>query len=126
MENSFLFVYGSLRPQAGTPQGQWLAEQGHYLGSGVVSGQLYRVGWYPALGPGQDPVVGDIYGIPEFLWEKLDAYEEVLGENPEYRRILTPVQWQGGLCLDAWVYWYARPLAGLEPVSGGDWLNARP
>ncbi len=55
MENSFLFVYGSLRPQAGTPQGQWLAEQGHYLGSGIVRGQLYRLGWYPALGPGHDP-----------------------------------------------------------------------
>lgn len=88
-----------------------------------MTGRLYRVTWYPALGPGEESVVGDVYGIPPELWDRLDEYEEATGPDPEYRRVVTPVHLASGLWLDAWVYWYARPVSGLEPLSGGDWLN---
>lgn len=124
MENSFLFVYGSLRPGAGHAQGAALARQGHYLGAASVSGALYRVSHYPALGPGGDAVAGEVYGIPEGYWAVLDAYEEAVGPDPEYRRLVTPVRLQSGLWLQAWVYWYARPLTGLVRIPGADWLSA--
>jgi gamma-glutamylcyclotransferase (GGCT)/AIG2-like uncharacterized protein YtfP len=126
MENSFLFVYGSLRPGAGHVMGERLAGQGHWLGKASIRGDLYRVSWYPALAPGNGRVTGDVYGVPESLWTDLDSFEEADRPDPEYRRLVSPVQLASGLWLDAWVYWYVRPVAGLTPVRGGDWLNAPP
>ncbi|RZU45038.1 gamma-glutamylcyclotransferase (GGCT)/AIG2-like uncharacterized protein YtfP [Fluviicoccus keumensis] len=106
--------------------GARLASQAHWLGQAQVRGDLYRVSWYPALVSGEGLVVGDVYGIPERLWPELDHFEEADRADPEYRRLVSPVQLASGLWLDAWVYWYARPVKGLARISGGDWLNAPP
>jgi gamma-glutamylcyclotransferase (GGCT)/AIG2-like uncharacterized protein YtfP len=124
MENSFLFVYGSLRPEVGHPMGVRLGRVAHYLGGASVQGELYRVSWYPALIPGRGDVRGDVYGVPESLWSELDAFEEAEGENPEYRRELSTVLLDSGIRVEAWVYWYNRPVTGLRRLPGGDWLAA--
>lgn len=104
--------------------GKWLADNGHYIGSAKLKGQLYQVRDYPALTSGDDWIIGDVYACGVDLWPRLDEFEEVVGENPEYERHLTPVLLATGQWLSAWVYWYCQPTTGLQPVIGGDWLKS--
>jgi gamma-glutamylcyclotransferase (GGCT)/AIG2-like uncharacterized protein YtfP len=123
MENSYLFVYGTLRPKSGHDMGAWLAQHAHYIGEAKLKGQLYQVSYYPALVKGDDWVVGDVYACPLENWPNLDTFEEAVGLDPEYERHLTPVLLATGQWLSAWVYWYRRPTTGMAAVVGGDWLQ---
>jgi gamma-glutamylcyclotransferase (GGCT)/AIG2-like uncharacterized protein YtfP len=123
MENSYLFVYGTLRPNSGHEMGIWFAQHAHYIGQATLRGQLYQVSYYPALVQGSDHVIGDIYACPSELWQRLDEFEEAVGDNAEYERHLTPVLLATGQWLSAWVYWYQRPTTSFQPVIGGDWLQ---
>jgi gamma-glutamylcyclotransferase (GGCT)/AIG2-like uncharacterized protein YtfP len=123
MENSYLFVYGTLRPQSGHEMGRWLANNAHYMGAAQLKGQLYQVSYYPALVAGNEWVLGDVYACPLDVWPRLDVFEEAVGLEPEYERHLTPILLATGQWLTAWVYWYQKPTTGLTPVIGNDWLR---
>ncbi len=123
MENSYLFVYGTLRRQSGHDMGQWLANNGHYIGEAKLKGELYQVSYYPALVAGDNWIYGDVYACQPDIWPTLDAFEEATGLEAEYERHLHPVLLVTGQWLSAWVYWYRRPTTGLSPVAGGDWLR---
>jgi gamma-glutamylcyclotransferase (GGCT)/AIG2-like uncharacterized protein YtfP len=114
MENSYLFVYGTLRRQSGHRMGQWLAQQAHYVGEGKVKAHLYKVSYYPAICHGDAWVEGDIYACQDNIWPFLDEFEETTGEHPEYERRLTPVLLTTGQVLEAWVYWYLRSTENLN------------
>lgn len=102
--------------------GEWLAQIAQAMGQARVRGSLYVVSHYPALVPGNEWVTGEVYAVPASAWTTLDAFEEALPPLPEYERQLSPVQLQDGTWLEVWVYWYARPVTGLQQLSGGDWL----
>lgn len=121
MENSYLFVYGTLRPHSGHDMSVWLAANGHYIGEAKLKGELYQVSYYPALVTGDSWIYGDVYACLPDVWPTLDAFEEATGSQPEYERHLSPVLLTTGQWLSAWVYWYRRPVTDLKPVSGGDW-----
>lgn len=120
-----LFVYGTLRAGSGHAMQQHLAARAQWLQAAWVQGRLFRVSYYPGLVPGAGRVRGDLYRLPEAtaLLAELDAFEDIRGEAAdEYRRQLTAVQTEKGEWLQAWVYWYQRPVEGLLEVRGGDWL----
>lgn len=121
MENSYLFVYGTLRPESGHAMSLWLAQHGHYLGEARLKGTLYQVSYYPGLTPGEGWVTGDVYACAPDVWPMLDEFEGVSGAQPEYERRLTPVLLASGQWLSAWVYWYLHPTGGLASITGGDW-----
>lgn len=121
-----LFVYGSLRCGAGHDMGAWLRERATACGAATVAGRLYAVGWYPALVAGEGVVHGELYRLHHSGEDLrvLDVYEEVRGrDDDEYERLLAEVRPASGPPVQAWVYFYRRPVAALRRVTTGDWLK---
>jgi gamma-glutamylcyclotransferase (GGCT)/AIG2-like uncharacterized protein YtfP len=126
----FLFVYGTLRPGSSAPVALRLASESRPLGRAIASGRLYRVADYPGFVPGPaGTATGDLLALhtpaPTLAW--LDAYEECAPPFPqpwEYRREQLTVTGPEGP-VRAYVYVYARSVAGLPLIAGGDFLAAR-
>lgn len=125
-----LLVYGTLRPGFDGPMARWLHAAALPLGPATVSGALYHVADYPGFVPGPMGMVhGDLFALPDpdAMLARLDEYEECAGHYPEpheYRRELMRVDGADGP-VDAWVYIYMRPVAGLAMIEGGDFLGLR-
>lgn len=72
-------------------------------------------------------VVGDLFHLPDAtaILTTLDEYEECAAHFPaphEYRRERVRVQTaEGGV--EAWAYVYARDVAALKRIAGGDFLG---
>ena len=121
-ESDLLFVYGSLLSSSEHPLAQQLAANATLLGQGHVSGNRYRIDWYPGLVPSElaDTVVtGEVYRLhsPGSLLPVLDAYEEAepwRGAGAEFRRELLAVELDSGSKLYCWTYIYNRSVVGLE------------
>lgn len=127
-----LFVYGSLRRDSAHAMSAWLAARAEWLGTAICrEARLVRVSWYPGLVPGVpgEQVHGDLYRLrdPAGSWPGLDAFEAVTGApGDEYACRPCLVMMADGREVQARAYWYRLPVAGLEPVPGGDWLRAEP
>ncbi len=132
-DTDLLFVYGTLRRGCGGDEARALHGVAEWLGQGRTSGRLYRVSWYPALvldAAGEEWVAGDLFRLhdPAAALAWLDRYEECGPEFPEpqeYRRVIAEVEGPGGSgSVRAWVYVYARAVAGLPLIESGDWLGS--
>jgi gamma-glutamylcyclotransferase (GGCT)/AIG2-like uncharacterized protein YtfP len=123
----YLFVYGTLRGDAGHRAAGMLARRAREVGPGRVRGRLYDLGAYPAAVRSPHPhhrVRGLVYrmevGLREVLLADLDRYE-----GGEYRREVARVVLEDGESVQAWVYFYAgTPPPGRE-IGSGDYLDAR-
>jgi len=124
-----LFVYGTLRRSAVHPMHALLRENASPLGEARVRGVLVAVASYPGLvlDAAAGWVRGELYQLRDpAVLAPLDAYEGAGPLDPEpreYRRVRTRVQHLDGHELDAWVYEYARPIAGLPIIASGDFLR---
>lgn len=122
-----LFVYGTLRRGFDGAMARQLRAAARYVGSGTVAGRLYRIADYPGLVPGPDgQVAGDLFALddPAATLALLDEYEECAAHHPqphEYRREQLVVETADGP-VTAWTYIYARDVAGLPLIAGGDFL----
>ena len=130
-EPAYLFVYGTLRRDAGHPSHGLLAQGAQLIGLARMTGRLYEVADYPgavfSAGEGEQ-VVGELYRLlePEVVLPALDDYEEageVYPQPREYRREWTTVEMENGIKVEAWCYLYNRPTAGLRRIPGGDWCG---
>ncbi len=131
MHSSYLFVYGTLRREAKSPMHQLLIDQSRYVSEACCHGRLYRIGNYPGLLPSANPddrVRGDLYRVlrPDVLFPALDNYEEC-GEGftspTEFTRGKTNVLLADGRAVEAWVYWYNRPVEESMRIASGDFLK---
>jgi len=104
----------------------------HYLGGAVflgtasIKGSLVLAGHYPGLIAGEQNVRGEVYRLaePENDLETLDDVEDFDPIEPErsmYVRRSATVTLDSGEQLEAWVYFYNQPVAGLPVIEGGDW-----
>jgi len=135
MKNRNLFVYGTLREDAGHEMYHILARHASFVGEATVRGELYSLGEYPGFVPRQDKadlVKGELYEIStdalEHTLSLLDDYEGLGQGDPlphEYRRELVPVTLDDGRQLDAWAYVVNRSLEGLERIRSGDFAEWR-
>lgn len=135
MENRYLFVYGTLREDAGHEMYHVLAQHAVYVGAATVRGELYSLGDYPGLVPRPDTtdvIKGEVYEIRNEALERtltvLDDYEGLGPEDPlphEYRRELVHVTLGDGRQLEAWAYVVNRPLEGLGRIHSGDFAEWR-
>lgn len=125
-----LFVYGSLRSDASRGREEarrafaLLEANGQPEGLASLPGKLFAVAWYPGyVADVQGRVTGELWGLsnPAIL-SRLDRYE---GEA--YVRELRQVRRADGRRATAWVYRYARDVAGVPLIPSGDyvqWLQA--
>ena len=127
-----LFVYGTLRSDAGGPMhARWMRGV-RPLGRASVAGRLYDAGPHPAAIPSDDPadrVVGELYAIEadaDALLAALDAYEGIDAAHPAlslFRRERVAAEREDGVRVAAWVYFYNRPPQPMPRVTSGDWLR---
>ncbi len=129
----YLFVYGTLRRKARNKVSALLKKNATFMGLGTAKGRLYDLGEYPAAVPDQRKrIVGELYSLEagknaEIL-AVLDEYEEYNASNPEqslYIRKKTQVKLDGQEGLNAWIYWYNKPLDAQRLIPTGDYALAK-
>jgi gamma-glutamylcyclotransferase (GGCT)/AIG2-like uncharacterized protein YtfP len=124
-----LFVYGTLRPDAGGTMGarerSRLAAEARYLGPASTDGVLLDLGAYPGLTDGCGLVHGGLYTLacPDVTLAWLDAYEDI--DGGEYVRRERTVMIAGGATLVAWVYVHIPRMPSHPIIASGDWLMDR-
>ena len=127
--NDYIFVYGTLRRDCTTGAHQTYLANAEFICNAKVRGRLYRVSYYPALvlDDSADWVLGEVYLLPSAnLLQLLDIYEECTYPSQpeqEYQRKKVDVVTQAGKLISAWIYSYQHPIAGLEEIASGDFLN---
>ncbi len=130
----YLFVYGTLRPDAvgtlGKGQRDRLARESRRLGAATMSGtRLYDLGRYPGLvesGEASDIVHGEVVELanPDRTLVWLDAYEGVIAgdvEASDYARLERPVRLARGTEVSAWVYVFLRAVTHRRAIASGRW-----
>lgn len=119
---TYLFVYGTLRSKVEIPVKQEIAKHWEVIGESEIKGKLYDMGDYPAAVPGDGAIKGEVYLIndPGAVFGVLDKYE-----GNAYSRKQEPVTLPGGDTVQAWVYWYTRPVEDKMLISDKDYLAYR-
>lgn len=114
-----VFVYGTLR--GGDVRAHHL-DGAEYLGTHTLEGyQLFDLGPYPAVVPGEGRVVGELYELAtETHLAVLDQIEGCHLAPPLYWRVQVEVAGKS-----AWLFVFARRLPGeSRRIESGDWLGA--
>ncbi len=131
MNNTYLFVYGTLRRETNSEMFKLLAKHADFVSTASYQGKLYKIDNYPGVIPSANPVdsvQGEVYLLhnPNLILPQLDQYEECgpgFAEPTEYKRELWSVSLQNGQLIQAWLYRYNHSTAALEILSSGDFLR---
>lgn len=124
-----LFVYGTLRSDAGHPMHSLVAQGGHPMGRATVAGRLWDAGAYPValLGSGERTIQGEVYRLaPERAEEALAAlhrYEGCAAEGGLFRRVSAEALLASGRWVTCWVYVWTGGTDGMPTVPDGDWVS---
>ena len=121
----YLFVYGTLRPEAATPMARWLSRRTVENAPASVSGRLIAIedagSWYPALVRGTGPA--RCRGTVLRLKRRSDLAVIDRYEGREYRRILLRAHLDHGGTISVMAYlWRAAKPRRASVVAGGDFL----
>jgi gamma-glutamylcyclotransferase (GGCT)/AIG2-like uncharacterized protein YtfP len=125
--SSYLFVYGTLRRASKHPMAHYLDRHARWLGPATVPGRLYDLGPYPGVLPAADAgdqVHGDLCEMnePDAVLARLDEYEGCPLGQPEpglFERALATVTTEAGDSLQAWLYYYRRPVREEQRIESG-------
>jgi len=150
-----LFVYGTLMSSFRSEARQRVDAALERIGSGLIRALLYDLGPYPAAFPApasdlptrrdthsealkdqgsarQNTVSGEVHRMsdPQSVLRELDEFEGYDANQPDsslFVRAQTTVELTDGGSVDAWVYFYARPLESLPAsatrIESGDYLT---
>ena len=131
-KNIHLFVYGTLRKEAGNELHKFIEKNADYEGIASTQGKLYMVEEenYPALVSSDnqvDTVVGELYKLnsPIKLLAILDEYEEYFANdnvNSVFIRNTISVNFEGKT-IESFAYLFNRSTEGLVEIDGGDFMN---
>ena len=103
-----VFVYGTL--MNGEDNHHFL-ENSRCLKKAAIEGyDMYNVGWYPAIIPGNSRIIGELYEVPEYDMDSIDMLE---GEGSLYIRKCRQTT-SNEL---AYIYEYAQDVSGLEKID---------
>jgi gamma-glutamylcyclotransferase (GGCT)/AIG2-like uncharacterized protein YtfP len=127
MPDMYLFVYGTLL-QNDNQFAMYLNRHCNFITPGRIKGLLYDIGEYPGLviNTNAQYVSGSIYQVnnAEVLTE-IDRYEGVGADEEQpnlYLRVSHPIETADGP-INAWVYVYNLPVAGLPQIYSGDYIE---
>jgi gamma-glutamylcyclotransferase (GGCT)/AIG2-like uncharacterized protein YtfP len=117
-EPTAIFVYGTL--QRGQCRERCWPRAPLRIEEATVQGAIYDLGPYPALAPGDDCVVGELWHLAEadmpVTLRELDRVEAFYGRADDlYQRVTIRCQTPAG-ALVAWTYRYART-SDLKPAQ---------
>lgn len=132
---SHLFVYGTLRSDAGGEMHQRLMRGVRFAGRASIGGRMYDHGWHPSAVPSTDPaerITGELYAIDadagDALLAALDEYEGYDAAHPAsspfVRRAVEAAR-EDGTRVMTWVYFCNEPVDGLPRIASGDWIGGR-
>jgi pyruvate carboxylase len=131
-QNIHLFVYGTLRKEAGNELHKFIEKNADYEGIATCQGKLYMLEeeGYPALVSSDnqaDKVVGELYKLnsPIKLLAILDEYEEYFaGDNVNsiFIRNTIEVDFEGKK-VESYAYEFNRSVEGLKEIVGGDFMG---
>jgi gamma-glutamylcyclotransferase (GGCT)/AIG2-like uncharacterized protein YtfP len=127
-----IFVYGTLRSDYHHKAHSYIARYFTLKGMACVRGKLYDCIEYPAGMPDEENffITGELYVIKdasEFVQalQELDEYEgsyDSPGEPALFRRETVNVLFEAEE-VQAWIYWYNRPITGCPRIISGDILK---
>lgn len=128
-----LFVYGTLRSDVRHKAHAYVSQYFYLKGKAFVQGKLYDCIQYPAGIPTEEKVLitGELYEIKDMNEYEaaicvLDEYEgsyDQPGEPALFRRELVNVKYNDDE-VQAWIYWYNRPVTGKKWIASGDILKS--
>jgi gamma-glutamylcyclotransferase (GGCT)/AIG2-like uncharacterized protein YtfP len=146
-----IFFYGTLMSSFRSEARQRVEPALEHIGPGFIRAVLYDLGPYPAAIPsppdasehpartthrsgqashghgGADKVCGELHRMldPRSVLRELDDFEGYDASRPDsnlFVRAQTTVEIVGGGSVNAWVYFYRRPLSGAIRIESGDYL----
>lgn len=120
MNNTYLFVYGTLRMGYGLKLLQEIGSALTYVGAATVCGALYDLGDFPgAVNGGESVIAGDVFTLHDRqVFDLLDAYE-----GDAFKREEADVRLQTGETVKAFLYWYTGSTANHPQIQNGDYLD---
>lgn len=117
-------VYGLLRAGESGFARFGLASAFKPRGPCVISGELWDLGAYPGLVPGEGQVVGELFELTDTsVLPKLDAFEDYWPDDParsRYDRVKVRLVQPD---LSAWVYVWKLSVDTATRIESGDWLR---
>jgi len=126
MSKNLVFVYGSL--MRGFVNHEPFLSQAVSLGEGTTEGILYAVsGSFPGMIHGDGVVHGEIYEVSEDELRDLDQLEGYRGTDTDlYSRERVSVNLRIGVNIQAWAYFYNRPVKPEALIPSGSWRAIGP
>ena len=119
-----IFVYGLLRPGF---EGAELLGNAQSLGAATVVGQLYDLGGFPGLVPGDGLVHGEVCRVDADRLPALDRFEDYDPDDPEgslYVRVTSNAWLEAtGDALSVQVYQYNRHVSPTGRIMDGDYAG---
>lgn len=114
----YVAFYGTLMKDHGTQSELKIKDRLMFAGPCVISGKLCDLGEYSGLIAGGDPVNAELYKIEDpKVFDVVDKYEEFDRDNPKsslFVRHVCHVVRLDEPPLDAWVYFYNRPVLNAD------------
>ena len=118
MHHKPLFVYGTLRHNQRNSVYHGLSGSCTVIENVVLPGHnLYDLGAFPGIKPGDGSVVGDVFMVPDDLWDSLDAYE---GVPNLYTRQPVDI---AGFDQPVQAYIYEGQVVPQRRIANGNWLQ---
>ena len=120
--SEYLFLYGTLMRGLGAMDSLAAASCLRFLRKAQVRGQLYDLGSYPGLLPGQGQVCGEVYEVldPQ-IWSILDPYEDYFpGDETGSLYLREQLELSDGSGR-VWTYIYNNKVDEGSLVADGDW-----
>ena len=110
--HSNVFVYGTL--MRGESNHEFFLSNDWFISRAIVAGfDMYDIGYYPGIIPGEGNVLGELYEVPVDAIENLDGLE---GEGNLYIRRCIPLTKETGEPAFASVYIYNHDVDGLKMI----------
>jgi gamma-glutamylcyclotransferase (GGCT)/AIG2-like uncharacterized protein YtfP len=117
-----LFVYGSLL------RGMSLASHmkgAKFLGPAFVKADMFFLGFYPGIIPGDQIVFGELYDVPLKILPGIDKVEDCYENDPinsiYLRKPIDTYRFADGQKIEASAYYYNKDSEGKPRISNGDY-----
>lgn len=121
---AYLAFYGSLMRTFDTQTHLKIKHQLTFVQSCRLFGTLYDLGEYPGLKHGAGFVKGELYEVLDpRVMPVLDAFEGYDANNPKRALYTRSCVRLAEPNVDAWVYFYNKPINETQHIPSGDWLQ---